>query len=272
VGVGSTYRNQPADSSSDYEDSVRAAGETDGVVKYLGGACLKSVLGSLYSIPSSPFFGGIGWGSQWRLPKGRPDLFSGRSAVVFRFFSHPRNLAGKPRSDPEAAGASDHHSACRKVQRRQRVVSSGQGAGGVADSLSPGPRMQRAACCTTGFTLVELLVVIAIIGLLIALVLPAVQAARESARRLECQNNLHQMGVAMHGFYGAKGCFPPAFSKAGKWGWAVSLLPYLEEKTLYQSLNPNKTSLAVSADTTRPLTVFMCSSDPAPLAHIYYSG
>ena len=104
--------------------------------------------------------------------------------------------------------------------------------------------------CSTrrgAFTLVELLVVIAIIGVLVALLLPAVQAAREAARRSSCLNNLKQIGVAMHNHLAAKGYFPygahdhdceVTTHQRQLWTWRTLLLPYMEQKTLYDRLEP----------------------------------
>jgi prepilin-type N-terminal cleavage/methylation domain-containing protein/prepilin-type processing-associated H-X9-DG protein len=92
-----------------------------------------------------------------------------------------------------------------------------------------------------GFTLVELLVVIAIIGLLIALLLPAIQAARESGRRSSCSNNLKQIGLASHMYLSTYRTFPQGCaiheSGAGRVTWAVWLLPFLEQDGLFQRIN-----------------------------------
>jgi len=124
----------------------------------------------------------------------------------------------------------------------------------------------------SGFSLVELLVVIAIIGILIALLLPAVQASRESSRRRQCQNNLHQQALAMQGYHAAQKHFPPAFLKPGNWGWAVWILPQLEENALYQTLSPTTSTISVTSDTTRELAVFACPTDASSTIHKFYSG
>ena len=98
---------------------------------------------------------------------------------------------------------------------------------------------------TAAFTLVELLAVIAIIGMLLALLLPAVQAARSAARRTSCANNLHQIGVALQGHHGTHGHFPPGGveprSIAGPEGrqlaWSAFLLPYLEQTSSYDRID-----------------------------------
>jgi prepilin-type N-terminal cleavage/methylation domain-containing protein/prepilin-type processing-associated H-X9-DG protein len=97
------------------------------------------------------------------------------------------------------------------------------------------------------FTLVELLVVIAIIGILVVLMLPAVNAVRESARRMQCANNLRQVGVALHGHLSARRRFPINQTGPGKetsdglgegfYSWQTRVLPYMEEKTLYDRID-----------------------------------
>jgi prepilin-type N-terminal cleavage/methylation domain-containing protein/prepilin-type processing-associated H-X9-DG protein len=134
-----------------------------------------------------------------------------------------------------------------------------------------------------GFTLVELLVVIAIIGTLVALLLPAVQGARESARKMSCSNNLHNLVFALQQYHDSMGSFPSGyicrFDPSGSviansegWGWGSLLLPFLEQKTLHTplevtsrrleeklasaSIDPNVRTLI-----TTPLKIFMCPSD-----------
>jgi prepilin-type N-terminal cleavage/methylation domain-containing protein/prepilin-type processing-associated H-X9-DG protein len=144
-----------------------------------------------------------------------------------------------------------------------------------------------------GFTLVELLVVIAIIGILVALLLPAIQAAREAARRTQCQSNLKQIALAANNYHSATKVFPPGFvgstpSQTEAWGWGVFLLPYLEEESIYDRLRPSpvflspvdgtRTGLRNLADVFRagqtnpdeivplqsPVPVFRCASDSTP--------
>lgn len=89
--------------------------------------------------------------------------------------------------------------------------------------------------------MVELLVVIAVIGILVGLLLPAVQAAREAARRMQCSNNLKQMGLALHNFESAYGEFPPSGIRgSGEITWAVQLLPYLEQQSVYSEFDLKK--------------------------------
>jgi len=96
-----------------------------------------------------------------------------------------------------------------------------------------------------GFTLVELLVVIAIIGILVALLLPAVQAAREAARRTQCINNLKQIGVASYNYHDVHKSLPvstspfhyfPDSGDQSGWSWSISILPFMEEQPLYEQL------------------------------------
>ncbi|MEX0613981.1 MAG: DUF1559 domain-containing protein, partial [Pirellulales bacterium] len=121
-----------------------------------------------------------------------------------------------------------------------------------------------------GFTLVELLVVIAIIGTLVALLLPAIQAARESARRSQCMNNLKQIGDAIQIYHDVKKQFPMGRNGRDQYtvSWAYYLLPQIEEQSLYDAYNENKrVDDPVNAPTMRtPIAIYACPSRRPPAA------
>jgi prepilin-type N-terminal cleavage/methylation domain-containing protein len=120
----------------------------------------------------------------------------------------------------------------------------------------------------SGFTLVELLVVIAIIGILVALLLPAVQSAREAGRRTSCQNNLKQIGLAIHNFHDTKGYLPssgrPPQAGSVRYGLFVQLLPFVEQKGLYD-IYDNTVNWSAPANlpvTSTRIAFFECPSSP----------
>ncbi len=130
-----------------------------------------------------------------------------------------------------------------------------------------------------GFTLVELLVVIAIIGILVALLLPAVQAAREAARRAECQNHLKNIALAALNYESTNKHLPVGYVSqpliVEGWAWPTYTLPYLEEQGIYDQLKPQqrrladvfiaaKTNIQELAPLQAPLAVFRCPSDDTP--------
>jgi prepilin-type N-terminal cleavage/methylation domain-containing protein/prepilin-type processing-associated H-X9-DG protein len=129
--------------------------------------------------------------------------------------------------------------------------------------------MRRAA-----FTLAEILVVVAIIGVLIGFLLPAVQQAREAARRSQCQNNLRQLALGLHHFADARGHLPSAYEGSGSgpgWSWGASLLPYLEQQNLHGAAQISAIPFGggvspapASPPTQTRLSLFRCPSDPAP--------
>ncbi|OWK39453.1 DUF1559 domain-containing protein [Fimbriiglobus ruber] len=120
-----------------------------------------------------------------------------------------------------------------------------------------------------GFTLIELLVVIAIISILIGLLLPAVQKVRAAAARTKCQNNLKQIGLALHNYHDANGAFPVGAGVANGLSWRVYVLPYIEQVSLFQQFNlgagawngPNKLVYALNQ-----IPNFNCPSVPSVLA------
>jgi prepilin-type N-terminal cleavage/methylation domain-containing protein len=144
--------------------------------------------------------------------------------------------------------------------------------------------MRRARVCSrVGFTLIEVLVVIGIIGTLIAFLLPAVQQAREAARRLQCKNNLKQIGLALHGYLDSNRTFPPSFciqpgttldANNGSWSIHGRLLPYLEQAAAY-----GRVRLDVAWDAQRDtgiptlrIPVYLCPSEINDRVRVDSSG
>ena len=120
-----------------------------------------------------------------------------------------------------------------------------------------------------GFTLVELLVVVAIIGILVALLLPAVQAAREAARRSQCQNNLKQIGLACLNYESSRRGLPPASSnspaeKLNGLGWQVYILPFMEETSVSDNISSNYAEDAETLELANSVAVpqYSCPTDP----------
>ncbi len=112
-----------------------------------------------------------------------------------------------------------------------------------------------------GFTLVELLVVIAIIGILIALLLPAVQKVREAANRTKCGNNVKQFCLALHNYHGVFGFYPSAYRNTPPianpttqpgWSWATLILPMVEQSPLYDQLGVEKQNFGAGANPAKP--------------------
>lgn len=121
------------------------------------------------------------------------------------------------------------------------------------------------------FSLVEMLVVMAIISVLMALLLPAVQQAREAARRTQCRNNLHQIGLALHNYLSSHQCYPPGWltSRVGGYiypgysSWLIAILPQIEQGTLYNGLNYDMPAWYESNETVvrARIEVYLCPSD-----------
>lgn len=142
-------------------------------------------------------------------------------------------------------------------------------------------------CQLRGFTLVELLVVIAIIGVLVALLLPAVQAAREAARRTKCANNLKQLSLSVHLFVDANRKLPPnrygdydgydkwngPYEDSRSWSWIAAVLPFLEQRNLAEQADiPNRTLISSGPSIETSLAMLHCPSDSLPAQNGFFEN
>src|SRR6185437_5261431 len=147
----------------------------------------------------------------------------------------------------------------------------------VTTQDSARPAKSARHCPSRGFTLVELLVVITIIGVLVGITVPAVQSARESARKMQCANNLKQIGLGLHTFHDVRRCFPAAYESAPGgvmgpaastgdagpgWTFLVHILPQVEQSGLYKSFDLNQPAWAAAnaVPAATSVSVYLCPS------------
>jgi prepilin-type N-terminal cleavage/methylation domain-containing protein/prepilin-type processing-associated H-X9-DG protein len=125
-----------------------------------------------------------------------------------------------------------------------------------------------------GFTLLELLSVLAILGILLALALPAVQTARASARRVQCQNELRQLCLALHNYHDVHQALPagsytvgPSFRPFSGWGWGAMILPHIEQQPLYDAIDfHTHSAVGANRDVLRQqVPLWLCPSDVSPV-------